>query len=589
MVAQAKSDIAAEMKKAMSAARFDRAASIGLKLLQTHPKRTDIHIMTAVSEMQGTHFQRAGQRLRRLFLSLEPTDRYFNPVVQNLFKFVQASGDFRSAIEIAEKKHLAEPGQAVYREILAEFIFRHETKISPGRSVSADLDRAIALLEGIPENYPRLREARKLLVKVYLHCERSGKAFDLLDLMIARIPGDKDLRVLQASAFAVSGMVDQAVNANLKLIDDFDDVGAQPYLTIAFLLPRSLPEKALGVLSKIACSEESSAGEVYSASFALARMAEAQNDMKTAFDWYRRGHAANRKASPIDMLAELAEMDRIGEQAREDARQDEVDDRDHVAGIVAVGPKPIFVVGLPRSGTTLCERILGAHPDVFAAGEIGDFSRIVADVTGSGKISEQMQRLDSTMIGEIRNRYLAALNVYDPNAKFVVNKTPANFLRVGLIRQVFPDAPILHTHRHPLATCLSLYTTPFAIPIRYADDLGDLADYYRAYEKLMSVLFETDRNGTLYDLPYEQLVADPEQVARDYLAHCGLEWRPECLEFYREEKAARTASMIQVRRPINGDSVGKWQRFGPYIGPLADLAPDEKPVGKKSKGRSVAA
>ena len=173
--------------------------------------------------------------------------------------------------------------------------------------------------------------------------------------------------------------------------------------------------------------------------------------------------------------------------------------------------------------------------------------------------------------------------------KFVVNKTPANFLRVGLIRQVFPDASILHTHRHPLATCLSLYTTPFAIPMRYADDLGDLADYYRAYEKLMSVLFETDRNGTLFDLSYEDLVAEPEQVARDYLAHCGLDWRPECLEFYREEKAARTASMIQVRRPINQDSVGKWQRFAPYIGPLADLAPDEKSVRTKSKGKTVAA
>lgn len=588
-MAQAQTDIAAEMKKAMSAARFDMAASIGLKLLRTHPKRTDIHIMTAVSEMQGSHFQRAGQRLRRLFRSLEPADRYFNPVVQNLYKFTQVSGDFRSSIEIVEQKYISAPGQAAYREILADLIFRQEMKVSPGRSISADLERAIALLEGIPENYPRLRETKKLLVQVYMHCEMSVKAFDLLDQMISETPGDKELRAFQASAFALSGMVDQAVNANLKLIDEFDDVGAQPYLTIAFLRPQSMPENAVDILSKLVCSEDTSAGEVYSACFALARTAEAQNDMETAFDWYRRGHAANRKAWPVDTCAELAEMERIGELVKADANRQKADGAEPAATIMETGPKPIFVLGLPRSGTTLCERILGAHPDVFAAGEIGDFSRIVVDVTGTGKISEQMERLDGKMIGEIRKRYLAALNAYDPNVRFVTNKTPVNFLRVGLIRRVFPDAPILHTHRHPLATCLSLYTTPFAIPMRYADDLGDLADYYRAYEKLMSVLFETDRNATLFDLPYEDLVAEPEQVARDYLAHCGLDWRPECLEFYREEKAARTASMIQVRRPINQDSVGKWQRFAPYIGPLVDLIPADEPDREKSKGKTVAA
>jgi hypothetical protein len=108
--------------------------------------------------------------------------------------------------------------------------------------------------------------------------------------------------------------------------------------------------------------------------------------------------------------------------------------------------------------------------------------------------------------------------------------------------------------------------------MRYSDDLGELADYYRAYVSLMNVFFETDQGGMLYDLYYEDLVADPERVARDYLAHCGLDWHPECLEFYKTDQTAATASMIQVRRPIFKDSLGKWQRFEPYIGPLAELA-----------------
>ncbi|MBO9509430.1 sulfotransferase [Thalassospira sp. A3_1] len=589
-MAQVQKDIAAEMKKAMSAGQFDKAAFIGAKLVRTHPKRTEIHIMTAVAEMQGSHFARGGQRLRHLFRSLEPGDRYFGPVAQNLLHFSDRSGDFKASIEIVEQKHRNAPKDPAYREILADLLFRQEImRFGSGRSVSASIDRAIGLLEGIAHGYPRLPEVQRLLLRVYMHCEMTQKALGLLDKLIADAPGDKGLRIFQASVLALSGMVDRAITACIRLIDDYDDIGAQPYLHIAFLRPEAMPVGATDTLSKIAFSDDAPAREVYQACFALARMAEAENNMETAFDWYRRGHVANRQVSPIDMPLELAEMERIGELVKAEAKWEDGEGAISAVTMAETGPRPIFIVGLPRSGTTLSERILGAHPDVFAAGEIADFSKIVVDVTGTGKISEQMERLDGKMIGEIRKRYLAALNAYDPNVKFVTNKTPANFLRVGLIRRVFPDAPILHTHRHPLATCLSLYTTPFAIPMRYADDLGDLADYYRAYEKLMSVLFETDRNGTLFDLSYEDLVAEPEQVARDYLAHCGLDWRPECLEFYREEKAARTASMTQVRRPINRDAVGKWQRFSRYIGPLADLAVDDKSVGKKSQGRTVVA
>ena len=587
---QAQKDISTELKKAMSTGQFDKAASIGAKLARIHPKRTEIHIMTAVAEMQGSHFVRGGQRLRRLFRSLEPADRYFGPVAQNLLHFSERAGDFKSFMEIVEPKHLNTPKDPAYREILADLIFRQEImKFGSGRSISENLDRAIALLEGIEPGYPRLPEVRRLLLRLYMHCEMHQKALDLLEKLLAEAPDDKGLRAFEASVLAFSGMEDRAISSCIRLIDDFGDVGTQPYLHIAFLRPEAMPVGAADTLSKVALSDDAPAREVYQACFALARMAEAGNNMEAAFDWYRRGHAANRKASPIDMPAELAEMARIGELVEADANRPEDEGDEPAATMTETGPNPIFIVGLPRSGTTLSERILGAHPDVFAAGEIADFSKIVVDVTGTGKISEQIQRLNRKTIGEIRKRYLGALRAYDPNVKFVVNKTPANFLRAGLIRRVFPDAPILHTHRHPLATCLSLYTTPFAAPMRYADDLGDLADYYRAYQKLMSVLFETDQNGKLFDLPYEDLVAEPEKVARAYLAHCGLSWRPECLEFYREEKAARTASMTQVRRPINRDSIGKWRRFAPYIGPLADLAPDEKSVGKKSKGKTVAA
>ena len=321
-------------------------------------------------------------------------------------------------------------------------------------------------------------------------------------------------------------------------------------------------------------------------------MDEADGKMKSAFDWYQTGHDANRRARPIDMVAEFHEMKRIAELARDNVTVDLGDVKD-VSAEKEDGPMPIFIVGMPRSGTTLCERILGAHPDVYAAGEIGDLARILTEVVGRYSIAEQVARLTKKNIAEIRKRYLVAMKAYAPDARCVANKTPANFLRLEAIRRIFPEAPIIHTHRHPLATCLSIYTTPFAVPMRFADDLGDLADYYRDYNTLMNVFFETDQHGMLYDLRYEELVANPESVAKDYLAHCGLDWHEQCLEFYRDGKTSTTASMIQVRRPINKDSLGKWQRFEPFIGPLADLVADiavpDKKADKKSTRKTFAA
>lgn len=566
---QVKADIAQDLKLAMSAGEFDKASKIGARILRLHPKRTDIQIMTAVSELQGKMPAQAGQRLRRIFRNLAPDDRFFVPVTQNLIQYAERTGDFDTVEAAFEQRYRAAPQYGVFACLLAEVIFRHQTHLSPGRSFAPQLDYAVEILAKIPEADPHQIDSQILLARIFLYQDHHRKASDLLANIAQKQPNNLALREQLASTYAFAGQVDKAVSTCLTIIDEFPDCGAQPYNIISFMRAADLPENTRDVLGAIINTPNAPYDQVYKASFVLARMDEAAGDMKSAFDWYQVGHAASRKARPIDMAAELHEMGLIAELARKAASEQE--DAKTASVAEEDGPKPIFIVGMPRSGTTLSERILGAHPDVYAAGEIGDLAKALIEVVGRGTMSEQIARLSPKNIVEIRKRYLAAMKGYAPNARFVVNKTPANFLRVEAIRRVFPDAPILHTHRHPLATCLSLYTTPFANPMRFADDLGDLADYYRAYENLMKVYFETDRNGMLFDLPYEDLVADPETVGKAYLAHCGLDWHPACLEFYRNDKAATTASMIQVRRPIYTDSLGKWQRFKPYIGLLADL------------------
>lgn len=587
-MAQTKSDIAFEMKQAMSAGQFDQAAKLGARILRLHPKRTDIEIMTAVSELQAGSAAKAGRRLKRLFNALPVTDRFFAPVAQNFRQYAFQSNEL-GALEATIKKRLGtEPKNDILLHMLAEVIFQDEVNKSPGLCIVPRLTEAVDLLHLVPAQSPKYDDAQTLLARIYWHQEQHAEAFGVLERFVARYPDNMAVRMMLAASYAAANEADKAVPTCLAIISANPFYSAQPYLIISFIRLQSMPDEAVGYLDAMLDKQDLAKGESYKAAFTRAKIEEAKGNAKEAFGFYKLGHAANRAERPFNIAFELQELAHLREMVGEapvleNAGADEEES----------GPRPIFVVGMPRSGTTLTERILGAHPDVHAAGEIGDFAKAVIDVVGRGKISEQLARIDATAAAKIRKQYLDALKAYAPDKRFVTNKTPANFLRIEMIRRVFPDAPIIHTHRHPLATCLSIYTTPFSIPMRYSDDLGELADYYRGYVDLMKVCFETDQNGQLYNLSYEDLVSEPEAVARDYLAHCGLEWHPQCLEFYRSDKAAATASMIQVRRPINQDSVEKWQRFEPFIGPLASLVDDPEVrqwrAAVKSSRRAVAA
>jgi tetratricopeptide (TPR) repeat protein len=591
---QIQKDTLSSMKQAMAAREFDKAAAIGAKIVRTHPKNTEFQLITSVAELQGSQPRRAFPRLSRLAQTMPVTDRHIGMVLQNLIAFARATSDYQSLITLAEKLHRQHRDQPLYAEFLATIIVEYDKRISVAPTYSPDMLRAIELLESIPESFNRYFQCRMVLAQLYVRTEMADKALALYEKLVALHPDDMTIRHRQISAQALIGQVDPAVCNSLDLIENHNETSTQPYLVVAFLRPQAMPESALPFLESIHDDATQNPTHRYNAAFALARTAEVKQEFETAFSWYKKGHAAHRAASPFDGAAEQAEINRIIALGEADDAKVLATSRDDLVSDIGKdddpsAPKPVFIVGLPRSGTTLTERIIGAHSDVHAAGEVGDFARAVGDVVGWGTIADQMKRIDRKAARAIRSKYLAAMKGYAPQAKMVANKTPANFLRIGQIRKVFPDASIVHCQRHPLATCLSIYTTPFANPMRFADDLQDLADYYRGYEKIMAAFAVTDRDGQIFDLSYEDLVSDPETVAPRLLAHCGLDWQTECLEFYRSRQAAKTASLMQVRRPINSESIDKWQRFEPFIGPLVELYGGGDDDGKSSRNRTRAA
>jgi tetratricopeptide (TPR) repeat protein len=229
--------------------------------------------------------------------------------------------------------------------------------------------------------------------------------------------------------------------------------------------------------------------------------------------------------------------------------------------------RPVFIVGMPRSGTTLTEHVLCSHPSIFGAGEL-TFWKSATD-----RFLRSLALTESTAlpIGPLAEEYLRLLAALSPDALRVVDKMPANFLFLGLIHGAFPNARILHVRRHPIDTCLSLHFQHFEATHSYANDLDDLAHYYRQYSRLMQHWSAILPPAAILDVPYESLVTDAGAWTLKLLDFIGLPWDANCMSLNHTERPVLTASKWQVRQPINSSSVDRWRRYEKHLGPLQAL------------------
>ena len=242
---------------------------------------------------------------------------------------------------------------------------------------------------------------------------------------------------------------------------------------------------------------------------------------------------------------------------------------------------PIFVLGMPRSGTTLVETILASHPDVYAAGELHDILRI-ANQPKLGVKSEgfpiSMQGLTKEDIKEMGERYLAKLRKHDKNARRITDKMPANFMALGLIHLMLPEAKIVHIMRNSADCCLSSFTKNFNNSQLHSYDLTEMARFYVNYARLMEHWRTVLPENSFYEVQYEQLVAEPEPETRRLVEYCGLAWNDACLTPHKTERNVKTASITQVRQPIYTSSVERWKRYEKYLKPLFDALGEYAPT-----------
>jgi tetratricopeptide (TPR) repeat protein len=295
--------------------------------------------------------------------------------------------------------------------------------------------------------------------------------------------------------------------------------------------------------------------------FAIGKYCDDVGDFEQGFHNYTRANKIFRAMAPI---------------YRRSARARLVDDLIHghtptaVARAAASGsdsPRPVLVVGMPRSGTSLLEQIIASHPAAIAAGELefwNDAARRYEPLLRQGPLEESLR-------SALAREYLQTLNSISAKALRVVDKMPLNADHLGLIHTTFPRARVIYMQRDPIDTCLSCYFQPFSLALNFTTELSDLAHYYGEHQRLMGHWRATLPGATLLEVPYEALVTEPAVWVRRILEFIGLEWHPQCLDFHQTERPIITASFWQVRQRIYQDSVGRWRNYEKFLGELRSL------------------
>lgn len=294
--------------------------------------------------------------------------------------------------------------------------------------------------------------------------------------------------------------------------------------------------------------------------FAMGKYCDDVNDFADAFKNFKRGN---------ELLKTAAEDYDRNERSKLVDQLIRVYSREAIANIGPAGSpsaKPVFVVGMPRSGTSLAEQIIASHPAAYGAGELGFWGSPTLREAG---ITQGI--LMETERPKVAEAYLRILESASANASRVVDKAPVNSDFLGLIYTVFPNARVIYMQRDPIDTCLSCYFQQFLTGINFTFDLSDLVHYFRGHQQIMAHWRAVLPPGFILDVPYEELVADQEAWSRKMLNFIGLEWDARVLEFHANKRQVTTASAWQVRQKVYKSSVARWHNYEKFIGPLKTL------------------
>ena len=454
-------------------------------------------------------------------------------------------------------------------------------------------EQALQQVDRLLKDDPRHPSARNLRAVVLCRLGDYAPAIALYDELLREYPDHGRIWLSFGHALKTAGDTPRAIEAYRRSIALEPGCG-EAYWSLANLKTFRFDAADIAAMREQLPRAELPADQRAQFEFALATALEDAADFAAAFEHYSLGNAIRRSQLPYradDTTRRVQHSVRLFDTAFFAQRRD--------AGCPA--DDPIFVVGLPRAGSTLVEQILSSHPLVEGTDELPEVIALTKELrklAGGGPDAsyfDVLAGLPPERFREYGERYLARTRVHRRQGRpRFIDKMPNNFLHAGLIHLMLPNARIVDVRRHPLGCCFSGFKQYFARGQQFTYGLADIGRYYRDYVALMAH-FDAVLPGRIHRVVYEELVDDTEARTRALLAHCGLAFDPACLRFFENDRPVRTASSEQVRQPIYRDGVDHWRNFAPWLGPLRDALGDvvdhypEAPPGIAAAYRSSTA
>jgi len=465
----------------------------------------------------------------------------------------------------------------------------------------AVLGEAESLLEAALEVKPNYVAARLDYVRVLIDRQKYLRAREETDTLLRLEPGNRDYLCLYAAACVGLGEHESAIaryrellaaspasaDLHVSLGHSLKAVGRKKEATESYQMAAAARPSfgdawwSLANLKTYSFSqneivqmraEEAAPGtdpvDRYHLCFALGKALEDRNEFAESWQFYERGNALKRAESRYH--PDITETNTL--------KQVEVCTAQFFGARVGVGEPnfdPIFIVGLPRSGSTLIEQILASHSLVEGTHELSDIQRIVVEIRGleDNRYPAALAELAPEEFRRLGERYITDTRAYRQGKPFFIDKMPNNFCHIGLIHLMLPNAKIIDVRRDPMACCVSNLRQLFAKGQEFTYSIEDIARYYRTYLELMRH-WDAVLPGRILRVWYEDVVEDLEGNVRRILGFCGLEFEPTCVEFYKTERSVNTASSEQVRRPIFLGGLFQWRNYEPWLGPLKDKLDD---------------
>jgi tetratricopeptide (TPR) repeat protein len=492
------------------------------------------------------------ESLLRAHLRSHPTDvaaiRMFAELAARLGRLGDAENLLARCLDLA-------PGFTAARHNYAFVLHRQ----SRSEEALQQIDRLLA-------TDPRNPGLRSLKAAALARLGEYDPSIEVYEGILADYPGQAKLWMSLGHAFKTAGRQGDCVAAYGRSLELSPSLGEGWWSLANLKTYRFAPHEIEAMRTQLA-RDDLVAEDRLHFHFALGKAHEDAGDHARAFEHYAEGNRLRRATLPYRAEETTALVERsiaLFTPAFVEARR----------GSGCPANDPIFVVGLPRSGSTLIEQVLASHPAVEGTMELPDLLAIVRDLGGGRRRSEPsrypevLADLDPAALRALGERYLERTRIQRKTDRpFFIDKMPNNWAHVGLIQLILPNARVVDARRHPLSCCFSAFKQHFARGQGFTYDLDDLGRYYRDYVALMAH-FDAVLPGRVHRVHYERMVEDTEGEVRRLLAHCGLDYDERCLRFYENERAVRTASSEQVRSPIYRHGVDHWRNYEPWLEPL---------------------